>query len=114
MTSPRLALSLASANGDSRSQDSSEGLEMSCGMFFQGRRFALDEYQRQFPDDVARYINGTRLSDGELAYMFGKSERTIRNWRAGIVGASGAVIALIATADPEGFARHFDPLGRVA
>lgn len=114
MTAPRFALPHSLPSDTSRDQTNEKGLEMSCGMFFQGGRFPLDDYQRRFPEDVARYIKGTGLSDGDLAYTFGKSERTIRNWRAGIVGASGPVIALIAQADPEGFARHFDPLGRAA
>jgi DNA-binding transcriptional regulator YiaG len=72
-----------------------------------GGKIDLHAYQRTFPDRAAAYFRGTGLNAPQLAVAFGVSERTAQNWLEGLVAPRGPAIAVIATRDPKGFARHF-------
>lgn len=92
---------------------------MSYEMFFQGgahvRRFDLHGFTRAFPDRAAAYFRGSGMTAPQIAVAFGVTERTAVNWLEGVTRPTGDKVALIAVADPEGFARHLAPdLGRAA
>lgn len=114
MTAPRvLSFPDTKSNRNSRDLDTARGCEMSFENVFGPRGFDLRAYQASYPDRVRGYFRGTGLSASEIAFAYGVTERTAQNWLEGVVGAHGAVIVCIATTDPEGFARHFNP-GRAA
>lgn len=88
---------------------------MSFEKFFRGgARVDLLAWQRAFPDRAAAYFRASGLSAGEIALVYGVTERTAMNWLEGVCRPNGAVMALVALRDREGFEEYFCEPGRAA
>jgi hypothetical protein len=84
---------------------------VSSGVSFQSR-FDPHAFRRTFPDRWSAFLRAHHRDATEVAYFYGVTDRAARDWWEGVSGPRGAVVALAAAAEPEGFARMV--LGRAA
>lgn len=64
---------------------------------FQG--LDLYQFQRQFPDLMAKHLRGTGLSARELGYRFNVHERTAQNWLDGLNRPAPDKVAVMVVCD---------------
>lgn len=72
---------------------------------YSGRPFDLHRYRRLFPDRWAAFLRAHFHDSVHVAYVFGVSDRTARNWWDGI-GAPRAEMALAACKHIPGAAQY--------
>lgn len=79
-----------------------------------GVRFDPHAFRRVFPDRWSAFLRAHHRDATEVAYFYGVTDRAARDWWEGVSGPRGAVVALAAAAEPEGFALHVLCQGRAA
>jgi len=94
---PRTGVQTATAVGGVSSGEFCEG--------FSGRPFDLHRYRVVFPDRWAAFLRAHFRDQMHVAYMFGVSDRTARNWWEG-VSAPRAEFALAACKNVPGASEY--------
>lgn len=71
-----------------------------------GVRFDPHAFRRAFPDRWSAFLRAHHRDATEVAFFYGVTDRAARDWWEGVSGPKGAVVALAAAAEPEGFERY--------
>jgi hypothetical protein len=71
-----------------------------------GSRFDPHAFRRSFPDRWSAFLRAHHRDATEVAFFYGVTDRAARDWWEGTSGPKGAVVAMAAQAQPEGFAAY--------